>query len=188
MGAFTLTQAARALGVAQHKLIHLCEKKVVVPDVRDARGRGSSRKFSKRNLFDFAVALEMRRLELPVSFVHAVLRVLGTFELEAKKMLGGFALPESLLVAGGPRLAVIIIDGERVYFSVATAGHHNRTFGGIAIRHPATRGRGQNRKAGRRLQQSEMATALATARGRVELDLSRIARDLEEQLEARSSS
>ena len=75
MAPFTLTQAAKALSVAQHKLIHLCEKKVVVPDVHDARGRGSSRKFSKRNLFDFAVALEMRRLELPVSFVQAVLRV-----------------------------------------------------------------------------------------------------------------
>jgi DNA-binding transcriptional MerR regulator len=186
MIAFTLTQAARALGVAQHKLIHLCEKKVVVPDVRDARGRGSSRKFSKRNLFDFAVALEMRRLELPVSFVHAVLRVLGTFELEAKKMLRGFALPESLLAAGGPRLALIILDGERVYFSVATAGHHDRAFGGIAI-HPAARGRAQHRSAGR-LQQAEMANALAAARARVELDLSRIARDLEEQLEARSSS
>ena len=97
MASWNTTEAAKLLGVAQHKLIHLCEKKVVVPDVRDARGRGSSREFSRRNLFDFAVALEMRRLELPVSFVQAVLRVLRTFEAEAKEMLGEFALPESLV-------------------------------------------------------------------------------------------
>ena len=35
----TLTQAARALGVPQHRLIHLCEKHVVVPDLDEARGR-----------------------------------------------------------------------------------------------------------------------------------------------------
>jgi len=81
---WTLTAAAKLLAVPQHKLIHLCEKKVVVPDVRDARGRGRSREFSKRNLFDFAVALQMRRLELRVSFVRAALRVLRSFEAEAK--------------------------------------------------------------------------------------------------------
>src|SRR5262250_681152 len=96
MASWTLTEAAKVLGTPQHKLIHLCEKKVVIPDVRDARGRGTSRQFSKRNLFDFAVALEMRRLELPVSFVQAVLRVLQSFEAEAKATLGDFALPESL--------------------------------------------------------------------------------------------
>src|SRR6266852_7944039 len=99
---FTLTQAAKTLRVAQHKLIHLCEKKVVIPDVRDARGRGSSREFSKRNLFDFAVALEMRRLELPVSYVQAVLRVLRAFESEAKTLLDEFVLPDSLLVSDAP--------------------------------------------------------------------------------------
>ncbi len=52
----TLTQAAWVLRVPQHKLIHLCEKGVVVPEIHDARGRGSSRGFSRRNLFEFAVA------------------------------------------------------------------------------------------------------------------------------------
>src|ERR671919_595099 len=92
MASWTLTEAAKSLGVPQHKLIHLCEKNVVVPDVRDARGRGSSRQFSKRNLFDFAVALEMRRLELPVSFVQAVLRVLRSFEAQVKSTLREFTL------------------------------------------------------------------------------------------------
>jgi len=184
MPPFTLTQAAKALGVAQHKLIHLCEKKVVVPDVHDARGRGSSRKFSKRNLFDFAVALEMRRLELPVSFVQAVLRVLASFEVEARKMLQGFEVPESLLTVRGPRLALIILDGERLYFTLSADGDHSRVFGGIAIRHPATRGRARHHQGVGSLKPAEMAKALAAARVRMELDLSRIARDLEGQLKS----
>lgn len=184
MVSFTLTQAAKALGVVQHKLIHLCEKKVVIPDVRDARGRGSSRKFSKRNLFDFAVALEMRRLELPVSFVQAVLRVLRSFETVARKSLPGFALPESLVAAGGPRLALTILNGERLYFSLSVEGEQGRAFGGIAIRHPAARGRARQHRGVGRLEPTEMARALAAARTRTELDLSRIARDLEDQLEA----
>src|SRR5688572_10022776 len=97
MAPWTLTQAAKMLGVAQHALIHLCEKKVVVPDLKDARGRGSSRQFSKRNLFDFAIAVEMRRLELPVSFIQAVLRVLRSFEIESARSLREFALPDSLV-------------------------------------------------------------------------------------------
>ena len=185
MAPFTLTQAAKALGVAQHKLIHLCEKKVVIPDVHDARGRGSSRKFSKRNLFDFAVALEMRRLELPVSFVQAVLRVLRSFESEARKSVPGFALPESLLAVGGPRLALMILNGERLYFSLSPEGDHGRAFGGIAIRHPAARGRARQHRGVGRIEPTEMASALAAARTRTELDLSRIARDLEEHLETR---
>ena len=182
---FTLTQAAKALGVAQHKLIHLCEKKVVVPHVHDARGRGSSRKFSKRNLFDFAVALEMRRLELPVSFVQAVLRVVRSFETEARKALPGFALPESLLAAGGPRLALTILDGEHLYFSLSVEGKPGSAFGGIAIRHPAARGRARQHRGIGRLEPTEMTKALASARTRTELDLSRIAGDLEEHLEAK---
>ncbi len=182
MAPFTLTEAAKALGVAQHKLIHLCEKKVVIPDVRDARGRGSSRQFSKRNLFDFAVALEMRRLELPVSFIQAVLRVLRSFETEARKLLPRFKLPESLLAEGSPRLALIILDGECLYFSLTAKGEQKRAFGGIAIHHPAARGRARQHQSVGRLQPTEMAEALVAARTRTELNLSRIARDLEQRL------
>jgi len=184
MDKWTVTEAANVLGVPQHRLIHLCEKKVVIPDVRDARGRGSSRQFSRRNLFDFAVALEMRRLELPVSFVQAVLRVLASFEVEARKMLQGFEVPESLLTVRGPRLALIILDGERLYFTLSADGDHSRVFGGIAIRHPATRGRARHHQGVGSLKPAEMAKALAAARVRMELDLSRIARDLEGQLKS----
>ncbi len=141
MPPLTLTQSAWALGVPPHRLIHLCEKRVVVPGVRDARGRGSSREFSKRNLFEFAIALEMRQHEVPVSYVQAVLRVLRAFEGEAKALLGTFALPDSLLVAGAPSLSLIILDGERLYFSLTRDSERPRVFGGVNVRHPRARGR-----------------------------------------------
>jgi len=179
---FTLTQAAKALGVAQHKLIHLCEKKVIVPDLRDARGRGSSRQFSERNLFDFAIALEMRKLELPVSFVLAVLRVLRVFEAESKALLGYSPLPDSLLAAGAPRLTLLILDGERLYFRLASAQRQPRILGGINIKHPRLRGRARQHQSVGRLEPAEANQILNTARTRTELDLSQIATDLEGRL------
>jgi hypothetical protein len=178
---FSLTEAARILRSAQHRLIHLCEKGVVVPD-REARGRGTSRKFSKRNLLDFAVALEMRRLELPVSFTRAVLQVLRWFESEAKSIRDGFAIPDSLVGHGAPRLVLTIVDGERLYFSLTAGRHPARVFGGVSIRRPAVRGRGRHYRDIGRLQSAVAEEALATARTRVDVDLSRIAQDLEDSL------
>jgi DNA-binding transcriptional MerR regulator len=74
-GNWTLTEAARLLGEPQHRLIYLCEKGVVEPDVQDAGGRGSSRRFSNRNLLEFAVALRLRELELPAAVIAAVVHV-----------------------------------------------------------------------------------------------------------------
>ena len=178
---FSLTQAARILGSAQHRLIHLCEKGVVVPN-REAQGRGTSRKFSKRNLFDFAVALEMRRLELPVSFTRAILKVLRSFESEAKSTQEKFAIPDSLVAPGSPRLVLTIVDGERLYFSLAAGRQAPRVFGGVSIRRPAVRGRGRHHRDIGRLRSSEAKETLATARTRVDVDLSRIAQDLEDGL------
>lgn len=165
-----------------HKLIHLCEKRVVVPEVRDARGRGSSREFSKRNLFEFAVALEMRKLELPVSYIKAVLRVLRGFEGEAKTMLGDFALPDGLVVLGAPHLSLIILDGDRLYFSLTRNGEPPRIFGGVNIRHPQARGRARRHQPVGRLQSDEAEQALRAARTRTEIDLSRIAQGLGDRL------
>src|SRR5262245_61731957 len=177
MVSWTLTDAARLLGVPQHKLIHLCEKKVVVPDVRDARGRGSSRQFSKRNLFDFAVALEMRRLELPVSFVKAVLLVLRSFETEASAILGKFALPDSLIAPRAPQLVLLILDGERLYFHLDAQESPPRVFGGVDIRHPRARGRARHHISVGRLEPAEAKRILSAARTRAEFNLSQIARD-----------
>jgi hypothetical protein len=182
MQSFTLTQASRALAVPQHRLIHLCEKRVVVPDVRDARGRGTSREFSKRNLFEFAIAVEMRRLELPVSFIQAVLRVLRSFETEAAASIAQFVLPDSLVAPGSPQLTLIIVEGERLYFRLEPEEGASRVFGGIDIRHPRARGRARRHQGIGRLEPTDAEKVLGAARTRTEIDLSRIAGDLAARL------
>ena len=94
----TLSEVARLLGQQQHRLIHLCEKGVVRPDLGEARGRGSSRKFSARNVLEFAVAVKLRDLSVPVVAIAAVVHVLRVFEKSIAKELVDFRLPDILSV------------------------------------------------------------------------------------------
>ena len=63
---YTLTEVARRLDVPQHRLIHLCEKGIVIPGVHAASGRGSSRVFSAGNYLELAVALRLRDMFIPM--------------------------------------------------------------------------------------------------------------------------
>jgi len=99
----------------------LCEKGAVVPDFQDADGRGSSRRFSARNLLEFAIALRLRELEIGVAYVGAVVHVLRAFERRVGKEFRDFRLPDSLRVPGAPDLRVVIADGGRLYFTLAAA-------------------------------------------------------------------
>ena len=54
---WTLFEIAKLLHQPQHRLIYLCEKGVIVPELSDAQGRGSSRRLSASNIFEFAIAL-----------------------------------------------------------------------------------------------------------------------------------
>ncbi|HTP18678.1 MAG TPA: MerR family transcriptional regulator [Solirubrobacteraceae bacterium] len=130
---FTLTEIARRLEVPQHRLIHLCEKGVVVPDVHGAAGRGSSRVFSPRNFLELAVALRLRDMTLPVATVGAVIHVLRAFEERLREDLPHFALADSLREDRAPDLRVIISDGQTIYFSLGAAGTQPKLFGGIRL-------------------------------------------------------
>ncbi|MCA9608441.1 MAG: hypothetical protein H6748_10275 [Spirochaetaceae bacterium] len=132
-GNWTLTAAARLLEEPQHRLIYLCEKGVVDPDVEDAGGRGSSRRFSNRNLLEFALALCLRDLELPATAIAAVVHVLRAFEGAVTREIGGFQLPESLRVEDAPDLRVVIGDGRRLYFTLGVAGRAAKVYGGIDL-------------------------------------------------------
>lgn len=141
---WTLTEAARLLGEPQHRLIYLCEKGVVHPDFQDAKGRGSSRRFSDRNLLEFAVAFRLRELDIGVAFVGAVAHVLRAFERSVGKELRGFKLPDSLRDPTAPDLRVVIADGARLYFTLAAPGSPGRVYGGIDLQdvtpsHPSAR-------------------------------------------------
>ena len=173
----TLTQAARALGVPQHRLIHLCEKHVVVPDLEDARGRGSSRSFSRRNLFEFAVALELRRLELPVNVVRAVLQAVRSFEEATRQRLPEFTLPESLAGPGALDVSVLFVDGTSLYFSVAGKDSRRSFVGSVEL--PKRGKRALKRPPlPRRLSEARARRAFESAKIRTELNLTGIARDL----------
>lgn len=130
---FTLSELARAIGTPQHRLIHLCEKGVVSPDLQRAHGRGSSRVFSPRNFLEFAIALRLRSARLPVATVGAVLEVLRAFEGKTRRELPGFSLPETLRDEGAPDLRIILSDGRTIYFSLALAGVNPQLFGGITF-------------------------------------------------------
>lgn len=93
----TLKEVQLRLGVPQHVLIHLCEKGVIEPDFAETTGRGKRREFSRRNLFEFGVALALRRLELPVATAALIVRVLRGFSRAIGKAVPGFELPEVLL-------------------------------------------------------------------------------------------
>jgi len=131
---WTLTEAARILGEPQHRLIYLCEKGVVQPEIQDAEGRGSSRRFSSRNLLEFAVALRLRDMEISASFVGAVIHVLRAFERSVKRRIAHFRLPESLREQRAPDLRVVIGDGARLYFTLAQPGSAPKVYGGFDLR------------------------------------------------------
>lgn len=135
---WTLTEAARSLGEPQHRLIYLCEKGVVQPDLEDAKGRGSSRRFSARNMLEFAVALRLRALELPVSVIGAVIYTLRAFERRVQDRIRTFHLPESLRGPAAPDLRVLISDG-RLYLSLGTDKSVPKVYGGIELKRFASR-------------------------------------------------
>lgn len=188
-GDWTLTEAARLLEEPQHRLIYLCEKGVVEPDVQDAEGRGSSRRFSNRNLLEFAVALRLRDLELPATLIGAVVHVLRAFEGAVGREIRGFRLPESLRAKGAPDLRVVIGDGRRLYFTLGAGAGPPKVYGGIdlaELKEPEGAGRSRPKL---RLVKPARPTGGATAAGdfggpegsrhtRVEISVTRIAQDL----------
>jgi DNA-binding transcriptional MerR regulator len=130
---WTLTDAARQLGEPQHRLIYFCEKGVVEPDIRGAEGRGSSRRFSTRNLLEFAVALCLRDIEIPASIIAALLHVLRAFERVVRKQIPDFVLPESLRDKNAPDLRVVISDTRKLYFSLRSGKSASKIYGGLDL-------------------------------------------------------
>ncbi len=130
---FTLAEIARRLDVPQHRLIHLCEKHVVVPDVQDAGGRGSSRIFSVRNFLELAAALRLRDMMLPLSAAGAIVHAMRAMEDRLRDELPDFSLVTGLAGDNAPDLRVIISDGHLIFFALGPAGKNPKLFGGVSI-------------------------------------------------------
>jgi DNA-binding transcriptional MerR regulator len=131
---FTLTEVARRLRVPQHRLIHLCEKGVVVPEVHDATGRGSSRVFSPLNYLELAVALRLRDMLIPVNVVRGIVHVLRTFGQQLETGSRGPSLVEQLRQPESPEIRIILSDGQLVYFALYGQRDSPRLFGGIPLK------------------------------------------------------
>ena len=182
----TLSEVSRLLEQRQHRLIHLCEKGVIRPDLGDARGRGSSRKFSARNILEFAVALKLRDLSVPVAGIAAVVHVLRVFEKSVAKDLVDFRLPDSLQASNALELRAIITDQRRLYFTVRPPHGKPRMYGGVEIERFDAGGRSRPPGAAwlKQMRDGEahpgaaMDPAGTTERGRIEVSITGIARDL----------
>lgn len=112
----TLKEVQLRLGVPQHILIHLCEKGVIEPDFAETSGRGKRREFSQRNLFEFAVALALRKFELPVAMTAFVIRVLRQFARTMSKLSPRFEF-QDFLNQRGTHLILYLYDGDFLIFS-----------------------------------------------------------------------
>jgi DNA-binding transcriptional MerR regulator len=141
---WTLTEAARLLGEPQHRLIYLCEKGVVQPDLEDAKGRGSSRRFSAHNLLEFAIAVRLRMLEIPALSIGAITYTLRAFEHKVQQQIPAFSLPYSLRGAAAPDLRVILKEG-RLYLTLGMGKSTPKVYGGVELKKLA---RDRSRKAG----------------------------------------
>ncbi len=115
--ALTLKQIQLKLGVEQHVLIHLCEKGVIEPEFEQTKGRGQWRKFSYKNLFEFAVALELRKYEVSVSTIAVIIKLLSSFERATKKKIRNFELP-NYLITKKVSLNLFIFNGTHLLFEI----------------------------------------------------------------------
>lgn len=165
-----LKEVQLRLGVPQHVLIHLCEKGVIVPDFADTSGRGKRREFSQRNLFEFAAALALRKLELPVATAAFVIRLLRSFATATAKLLPGFALPGSL-AEFGIELALHLYDGDLLVLAASGPPLPAPLLLGMKLDGPPTRMAARPRL-------EKLAELPRDFDAHLELDLTRIAKKL----------
>ena len=131
---WTLTEIARLLNQPQHRLIYFCEKGVIIPDYSDARGRGTSRRFSARNIFEFSIALVLSEFHFPATISAKFLYTVRKFEIGViSRGIKDFSLPHSLRDAQSPELIAIITNGSVLSFSLGIPGKLKTVFGGVDI-------------------------------------------------------
>ena len=129
---WTLTEIAKLLNQPQHRLIYFCEKKVIKPDGKDASGRGSSRIFSARNLFEFEIALTLWKFHIPAPIVRKVILVLDSFQRVLKQSLPEFELPYSLIAPNSPLIRAYLVDGSNLHFVIGD-GSDASLIGGVNL-------------------------------------------------------
>ena len=130
---WTLTQIANLPCRPQYKLIYLCEKGLIVPDGVDAKGRGSSRRFSARNLFEFMVAFALGDFHVPTYITTNLLHALRSFDKHLAKIFPMLKLPYSLTYPDCPEVKAILIKGTYLYLSIGQVNKPVVYTGGINL-------------------------------------------------------
>jgi hypothetical protein len=128
-------------------------------------------------LFEFAVALELRRLELPLNVVRAVLQTIRSFEGATRRQIPDFTLPESLVGVRALDVSALLLDGSTLYFSVGDKSARKRMIGGVELSKSSKRSQNSSPPP-RKLSETETQRILDSAKIRMEVDLTKIARDL----------
>lgn len=130
----TLTETSKLLQVPQHRLIYLCEAKVIVPDKSDAKGRGSSRRFSERNLLEFLVAISLSEFYVPANISTKIIFTLRIFAKEVGKLLPKFRFPLSLTDPNAPQINLLITNGTRLFFVLNFTDTRPIVLGGVDLK------------------------------------------------------
>ena len=129
---WTLTEIAKLLQQPQHRLIYLCEKDVIIPDGMDAEGRGSSRRFSARNLFEFSIALTLGEFHIPAILSGKILFALRSFEKLLNKAIPNLDLPYALRAPNAPEIRALLTNGSCLYFAIEGGGK-TKLIGGVDL-------------------------------------------------------
>lgn len=112
---YSLKEIQLRFGIPQHVLIHLCEKGVIKPEIADPQGRGKVREFSSKNVFEFALALELRKYEIPLARIKAILEILNSFERSITKSFPTFQIPHSFQQQS-PSTTLYLFNGSIAVF------------------------------------------------------------------------
>ena len=181
---WTLTEVARLLQQPQHRLIYLCEKGVIVPEFADAQGRGTSRRFSARNIFEFSITLALSEFHFPATISVSFLYAVRYFETQVKANgTDDFSLPDSLTKTNSPEIIAIITNGSVLYLSLGRPGRPKSVFGGVDI--GGVSGNSDLSNIGLESQNAENisgnsgGSTIASDVARFEINLTKIAQNLE---------
>ena len=112
-----LSQMGSILNTPQQNLLRLCEEGIIMPEFSDPNNGDEAHQFSQRNLVEFAIALQMRKLQFSFDTVHLVISVLKKFLEEVKKGIPDYS-PLHLGNKNYPRLIIRIKETETLIFSI----------------------------------------------------------------------
>jgi DNA-binding transcriptional MerR regulator len=107
----TLKLVAEWIKRPPHRLIHLCEEGIVVPEV-DAEGRGSMRRFNRENIYRLLIGLHMQEIGLQVPIIRQLMEALDQLMqikeiIELKREIEDYDLPAVIKNLGDPEFGVL---------------------------------------------------------------------------------